>query len=138
MSNIAEISQTILYGPDLSPCGVFANCLQAAVASALGVTLAGVPHFGALVAWEPAARLWLRGKCLDWRVSEGIPAGRSIVIGTTTRGTGDHAVVGDGGEVAWDPHPSRAGLVTVKYAYAFERWPGEGPSDCVTCGRPSA
>jgi hypothetical protein len=137
MSDIAEVTQSILYSPEAEARGVYGNCLQAAVASALGLDLDAVPHLGAFTWWEPAARLWLRGRGLDWRLAEGIPAGRSIVIGPTVRPTGDHAVVGDGGEVAWDPHPSRTGLTGVKYAYALEEWPGEGPSACWCCGRES-
>lgn len=132
---VAEVTQTILYTTELNAREVYGNCLQAAVASALGLGLDAVPHFGAFAWWPAATRLWLRGRGLDWRVTDGVPPGRSIVIGSTTRGTGDHAVVGDDGEVAWDPHPSRSGLTEVKYAYALEEWPGEGPSACVCCGR---
>ena len=134
---VAEVTQSILYSPELNAREVYGNCLQAAVASALGLDLDAVPHFGAFAEWEAATRLWLRGRGLDWRVVAGIPAGRSIVIGLTSRPTGRHAAVGDGGEIAWDPHPSRAGLTEVRYAYAFEKWPGEGPSACVCCGRES-
>jgi hypothetical protein len=35
-----------------------------------------------------------------------------LMSGISPRGYG-HRVVGIGGKVAWDPHPSRAGLVTV-------------------------
>lgn len=135
---VAEVTQSILYSPELNAREVYGNCLQAAIASALGLDLDAVPHFGAFTWWVPAARLWLRGRCLDWRTAPGIPAGRSVVIGPTTRGTGDHAVVGDDGEIAWDPHPSRSGLTEVKYSYAFEQWPGDGPSVCVCCGRSDA
>jgi hypothetical protein len=131
----AGVSQSILYDPDLNARGVYGNCLQAAVASALGLDLDAVAHFGAFTWWEPALRLWLRGRGLDWRQVDGIPKGRSIVVGPTVRGTGDHAVVGDGGEIAWDPHPSRSGLVRVDRAYALERWPTGEPSACVCCGR---
>lgn len=131
----AEVAQSILYSPEAEARGVYGNCLQAAVASALGLDLDAVPHFGAFTWWEPAARLWLRGRWLDWRTVPQIPQGRSIVVGPTTRGTGYHAVVGDSGEVAWDPHPSRAGLTRVKFAYVLEPWPGDGPSACVCCGR---
>ena len=93
-----------------------------------------MPHFGAFTWWEPAARLWLRGRGLDWRMVQGIPPGRSIVIGPTVRQTGDHAVVGDDCKVAWDPHPSRDGLASVKFAYALEEWPTAEPSRCVCCG----
>jgi hypothetical protein len=132
----AEVTQSILYSPDLNAREVYGNCLQAAVASALGLDLDAVPHFGAYAWYEPAVRLWLRGRGLDWRQADGIPSGRSIVIGSTGRGTGDHAVVGDGGEIAWDPHPSRAGLAEVKRAYALEKWPNGQPSRCVCCDKP--
>lgn len=132
---VSEVTQTILYTPELNARGVYGNCLQAAVAGALGLDLDAVPHFGAFAWFEPAARLWLRGRGLDWRTVPGIPGGRSVVVGPTVRPSGLHAVVGQDGEVAWDPHPSRAGLTEVKYSYAFEVWPGEGPSACVCCGR---
>lgn len=134
---VAEVTQSILYTPELNARGVYGNCLQAAVASALGLDLDAVPHFGAFTWWDAATRLWLRGRSLDWRVVSGIPEGRSIVIGPTVRPTGLHAVVGEAGEVAWDPHPSRTGLIAVMRAYVFEEWPGEGPSACVCCGRKS-
>jgi hypothetical protein len=129
-----KVTQSILYSPEGEARGVYGNCLQSAVASALGLDLDAVAHFGSYTWWEPATRLWLRGVGLDWRMVGGIPQGRSIVVGSTKRGTGDHAVVGDGGEVAWDPHPSRAGLVEVKRAYVLEPWPNGKPSACVCCG----
>lgn len=132
--HITEVTQTILYDPELNAQGVYGNCLQAAIASALSLSLDAVPHFGAFTWWEPAARLWLRGRGLDWRTAPAIPAGRSIVIGPTIRETGDHAVVGDDGRVVWDPHPSGAGLTSVKRVLAFEDWPGPEPSRCVCCG----
>lgn len=131
----AEVTQTILYSPEAEARGVLGNCLQAAIASALGLDLDAVPHVGAFTWWEPAARLWLRGRGLDWRMVGGIPPGRSIVVGTTVRNTGQHAVVGDDGDVAWDPHPSRAGLVIVLRSYVLEEWPTGQPSACVCCGR---
>jgi len=127
----AEVTQSILYSPELEAKGVLGNCLQASVASALGLDLDAVAHFGSFTWWEPALRLWLRGRGLDWRQVDGI---RSIVVGSTRRGSGDHAVVGDGGEIAWDPHPSRAGLVKVDRAYVLEPWPAGEKSRCVCCG----
>lgn len=132
--DLASVTQTILYSPEAEARGVYGNCLQAAVASALGLELDAVPHFGAFTWWEPATRLWLRGRGLDWRMVGAIPAGRSVVVGETVRQTGQHAVVGDAGEVVWDPHPSRAGLATVSRAYVLEEWPGPEPSRCVCCG----
>lgn len=134
---LAEVTQTILFTPAAERRGVYGNCLQSAIASALGLDLDAVPHFGSYAWWEPAVRLWLRGRGLDWRQVDGIPAGRSITVGTTIRGTGDHAVVGDSGEVAWDPHPTRTGLTVVKRSYVLEEQPGPEPSCCVCCGRPS-
>jgi hypothetical protein len=131
---VREVTQSILYTPELNARGVYGNCLQAALAAALGLDLDAVPHVGAFTWWEPAARLWLRGRGLDWRMVAGIPPGRSIVVGPTVRATGDHAVVGDDGEVAWDPHPSRAGLTSVKHSYVLEPWPAGEPSACVCCG----
>lgn len=131
---IREVTQSLLYSPEAEARGVYGNCLQAAVASALGLELDAVPHFGGYVWWEPAARLWLRGRGLDWRMVPGIPPGRSIVLGMTVRSTGGHAVVGDGGKVAWDPHPSRAGLTEVKHSCLLEKWPAGEPSRCVCCG----
>lgn len=134
LSPPAEVTQSILFSPELEARGVLGNCLQASVASALGLDLDAVPHFASYAWWDPAVRLWLRGRGLDWRQVEGIPQGRSIVVGTTRRQTGDHAVVGDSGEIAWDPHPSRSGLVKVDRAYVLEPWPTGEPSRCVCCG----
>lgn len=136
IGEVREVTQTILFDRELNARGVYGNCLQAAVASALGLDLDAVPHFGAFTWWEPAARLWLRGRGLDWRMVQGIPQGRSIVVGPTVRAIGDHAVVGDDCKVAWDPHPSQAGLTSVKFSYLLEEWPkpGAGPSPCVCCG----
>ena len=134
LPEIREVTQSILYSPEAEARGIYGNCLQAAIASALGMDLDAVPHFGAFTWWEPAARLWLRGHGLDWRTVPGIPEGRSVVVGPTVRESGLHAVVGDGGRVAWDPHPSRAGLTEVRHSYLLETWPGEGPSRCVCCG----
>lgn len=117
---VREVTQTILYSPEAEARGVYGNCLQAAMASALDLDLDAVPHFAAFAAWSQAVTLWLAGRGLDWQRADGIPPGRSIVIGATNRGTWSHAVVGDSGHVAWDPHPSRAGLTGVSHAYALE------------------
>ena len=137
LPEVREVTQSLLYSPEAEARGIYGNCLQAAIASALGLELDAVPHFGAFTWWEPAARLWLRGQSLDWRMVPGIPEGRSIVIGPTVRATGIHAVVGDGGQVVWDPHPSRAGLTEVKHSYLLEAWPTGEPSRCVCCGNPA-
>jgi hypothetical protein len=131
---VQETTQSILYSPELNERGVYGDCLQAAVASALGLDLDAIPNFASFTWWQAAARLWLRGSGLDWRPAGAIPDGRSIVIGQTVRATGDHAVVGEHGTVVWDPHPSHAGLTSVKTAYVLVGWPGPEPSRCVCCG----
>lgn len=135
---LREVTQSILYSPENEARGVLGNCLQAAIASALGLDLDAVPHFGAFTWWDAAARLWLRGRCLDWRwapVGRGLPTGRCVVVGLSPRQTGRHAVVGDGGRIAWDPHPSRSGLTEIQGAYELRRWPGGAPEDeaCIAC-----
>ncbi len=135
---LREVSQTILYDPDLNARGVYGNCLQAAVASALGLDLEAVPHIGAFAWWDAAVRLWLRGRSLDWRyvpASEGLPGGRCVLVGTSPRPTGLHAVASESGHV-WDPHPSRDGLTEVRGAYVFREWPDGSDSGgrCICCG----
>lgn len=137
---VREVTQTILYDAELNARGVYGNCVQASVASALGLDLDAVPHFGAFAWWDAAARLWLRGRSLDWRwvpYSEGLPDGRCIIVGGSPRlATDRHAVAGDEGRIVWDPHPSRDGLTGIQGAYVFTRWPGDSDADkrCVCCG----
>lgn len=135
---LREVTQTILYDPDLNAREIYGNCIQAAVASALGLDLEAVPHFGAFTWWDAAARLWLRGRGLDWRwvpIGRGLPDSRCVIVGESPRHTGRHAVAGDGGRIAWDPHPSRAGLTVIQGAYVFRRWPDGAADDdsCVCC-----
>lgn len=133
-----QVTQTILYDPDLNARGVYGNCLQAAIASALGLELDAVPHFGAFTWWDAAVRLWLRGRSLDWRyipAGDGMPDGPCVLVGPSPRPSGLHAVAAEGGEV-WDPHPSRDGLTEVRGAYVFRPWPDDSDRDgrCICCG----
>lgn len=132
IGNVREVTQSIT-GPAKPDSHVYGNCLQAAIASALGLDLDAVPHFGAFDDWEPAVRLWLSGHSLDWQQADRIPAGRSIVIGPTVRSTGNHAVVGDDGKIVWDPHPTRTGLTEVICSYSFVKRAKR--NGCWYCGR---
>lgn len=133
---LRRVRQTILYSAERERAGIYGNCLQAALASALGMDLDAVPNFAAFTWWEPAARLWLRGVGADWRMTPPpVPAARSVVVGRSPRQTGDHAVVGEDGRVAWDPHPDGTGLTEVSRCYVLESWPAGVPSACVICGR---
>lgn len=139
---LRQVTQTILYDPAKEKAGIFGNCLQAALASAMDMELEAVPNFAAFAWWDVAARLWLRGKGADWRIlgddwraaGSPVPVARSIVVGPSPRHTGRHAVVGEGGTIAWDPHPDRTGLVEVQQCYLLEKWPTGGRSACVICG----
>lgn len=112
------VTQTI-FADD--PQGRQGNCLQAAVASLLVLPLDEVPHF---IEHED----WL-GRMTDWAGqrgyavtsapgADGVPLG--IAYGPSPRGV-THAVVVRDGAIAWDPHPSRAGLVTVSGVYEFTK-----------------
>ena len=51
-------------------------------------------------------------KTIPQRVLDSMPQIPHLISGVSPRGFG-HRCVGFGGRVIWDPHPSRAGLVTV-------------------------
>lgn len=102
------VTQTILAGeiPDVP-----GNCLQAAVASLLDLDLDVVPHFTLHEDWlerlvEFGAQ---RGYAVVYR---GHPVPFGLAFGCSPRGV-FHAVVCVDGEIVWDPHPSRGGLVSV-------------------------
>ena len=61
---IREVTQTVLADSDVP--GLYGNCVQAALASALGLELEVVPHFAQFTWWDIAVRLWLRGRSMDW------------------------------------------------------------------------
>lgn len=129
-----------------SELGEPGDCWRTCVATLLDLAPADVPHFmldadGALLtegdAWRTATEAWcaergleLREVAIDyergWLIDP--PAERyAIVSGETRRGLGLHAVVGDlqrlaVNDSAWlvhDPHPSRAGLVTIADAFVI-------------------
>lgn len=116
---MAEITQTILTD---DPQGRQGNCLQAAVASLFDLELDQVPHFvrepgsgdwlGRLCAWAIGRRMFVRYR----PTVDGVV--RGIACGQTERGT-YHANVVKDGRVVWDPHPSRAGLLSVGAVYEF-------------------
>lgn len=111
------VTQTILASTELNNAGVYGNCIQAAVASALGWHLDAVPHFGAFREWYAALQLWAKGEGLivEWLdYPDEIPSDeeRCLYLGTSPRGY-LHVVVGQNRKVVWDPHPSRDGLVEV-------------------------
>lgn len=131
MAEWAEVTQTILHDPENEH--VYGNCLQAAVASVLALPLDAVPHFSQFVWWPMAVELWVRGfdlTCKGER-TETIPDRLCIVGGKSERGV-SHCVVGYCGEIVWDPHPSRAGLVSIRDVTWFEPM-GEAGAECWFC-----
>lgn len=115
-----ELTQTILLG---DPSGLPGNCLQTAVACVLDLDLEEVPHFAVYKDW--ALRLQVFGRERGYRVRYMPPRGAvglGLAFGPSLRGT-THAVVWAGGRMAWDPHPSRVGLLAVTELVAFELAP---------------
>lgn len=133
---MSEHTQTILAG---RTDGVHGNCMQAAIASLLDLPLDAVPHFAQFTWWPQAIEFWARGRQLTVKVVDidSMPTRRCIVAGRSPRGI-EHVVVVDGGEVVWDPHPSRDGLSSIAEAWFFEPWPDDLRT-CWQCGqeRPS-
>lgn len=99
------------------------DCFRACVASILELPREDVPHFAQLTAGSSSAAFW--NMAYDWLEARGYEyvyrnrRGRAelgkddyqIMVGPSPRGNGTyHAVVGQGGTIIHDPHPSRAGL----------------------------
>lgn len=104
------------------------NCFAACVATIFGLELTAVPHFMTLDDWFPAFRAWSiavlghEPVCVtasdapdSWIRKLVAPC---IVSGRAARGL-DHSTVWEKGAPAHDPHPSRAGLLTVDDVIVF-------------------
>lgn len=98
------------------------NCFSACVASLLELSIDDVPYFmdeeDGKPKWYEQLDSWLAPRgfyALHFDVVDRErtvwPKGFYIRIGKSSRG--DHAVVGRGGAVVFDPHPSREGLIAV-------------------------
>lgn len=132
------VTQTIVMGQIE---GVLGNCFQAAIASVLNMPLEAVPHFSQFTWWPAALELWARGLSAQGltykeKYEDGIeiPDRLCLVYGRSERDV-DHAVVGHGGQIVWDPHPSRAGLVTITGIGWFEQWT-HNDHVCFMCRQP--
>ena len=121
---MTPLAQTVLDTGDESRPG---NCLQAAVASLLDLPLGAVPHFVQVEAdggdhWMDGLVAFARGRGerLEpvWDQSPAGPGEHYLRFGRTVRGT-YHATVYLDGELAWDPHPSGAGLSEPGIGYAL-------------------
>lgn len=116
--------QTVLSGE-----GNIGNCFSACVATIIGRTTEGVPHFALLgnahametaIAWLYSLGYKVGTRPDDWE-EEGFKAlPLHIMKGFSPREI-YHAVVGDTstGEMVHDPHPSRAGIKAVNSRLYF-------------------
>lgn len=111
--------------------GGVGDCMRACVASLLGMDVAEVPHFAryGLNDEPPDKHGWwwaLVGFCDTLEPSHEVlivdapppPSddiaalfGMYLASGKSPRGDWNHVVICRGGEVIWDPHPDRAGIV---------------------------
>ena len=114
MQNIMRVDQTLFGHPN-------GNCFSACIASVLHLPIENVPSFmgrGDGGEWFDALAEWLKPRGLYplfFNLKGWSPPDDAVCIlgGKSPRGDFMHAVVGVGARVEHDPHPSRAGLVTM-------------------------
>jgi hypothetical protein len=114
---MTPIVQTI-FG-DGSSGGERGNCFAACIASILDVPLESVPNFCNWDNWREKVSDWLQPLGYAY-IDVMLPGdgrdelvrywGYHVISGDAPRGL-RHSVVGLRGEIAWDPHPSFAGLL---------------------------
>lgn len=113
------VTQTILAGTP----GRQGNCLQAAVATLLGLPLDEVPHFVELdESWSEALADFAQwhGYATVWTDGHGPAPTLGLAFGPTVRDKDIvHAVALVDGRI-WDPHPTRAGLTSVSTYVAWK------------------
>ena len=109
----------------------YGECVRATYATLLGLPIERVPRFDPAVCdalgqeQGDRERQWLTSLGFDLveigveppaelppEILACVPNVPHLISGISPRGFG-HRCVGVGGRVAWDPHPSRAGLATV-------------------------
>lgn len=113
------ITQSKLHNPPRSN----GNCLAAALASILEISLEDVPEFENMSdgEWYPRLRKWLRllgYHLLCWE-EEIYPPTFFIAHGPSPRGDWEHSVVYKGRRMVHDPHPSREGLEKITSVWAL-------------------
>lgn len=107
------VTQTILAGTP----GRQGNCLQAAVATILELPLDDVPHFAELdKSWSEALAEFahLHGYAIEWTDGYWPAPKLGLAFGTTVRSADITHAIAVVDHMFWDPHPSRAGLVSVQ------------------------
>lgn len=125
------VSQEFLYDP---ANGQHGDCMRACIASLLDLPRAEVPHFLQAAAGDPETFWNLIFDFCEKLGFEYLPhlpdfspgmaatlGGYHVIAGPSPRGGGVwHAVVGLNGEIAFDPHPSRAGLAGDRTDWKFD------------------
>lgn len=116
-----HVTQTIFYSADLNAQGVYGNCMQASLASLLGMPLDAVPNLLTFGDWFGAFELWLSGIGLTVRAEDYVdePSAPCLILGRSSRGVG-HIIARFSPDDEWDPHPSREGLVSRDRVYYFD------------------
>jgi hypothetical protein len=104
------------------PQGRVGNCLQACLASIMEMNLTDVPHFAAIPddTWFEQMCNWIGDHGYQFEDYDGLNESPHymLVIGKSPRGV-SHAVVYKDGQLAHDPHPSRAGVTEIKWSAAI-------------------
>jgi hypothetical protein len=120
--------QEFIHAPERGQHG---DCMRACVAALLDLPIAAVPHFAQLDA-EGKGNFWLMVTefCRNNGYAFVTMQGRfvwaedaiyHIISGPSPRAAGVyHAVVGMNGQVHFDPHPSRAGLIGDPSEWKFD------------------
>jgi hypothetical protein len=104
--------------------GAGGNCVQASLASILDLPLDAVPHFLETADqpshWELAFMDWLEERGVGYirREGEWIFDGYYLASGPSPRGV-SHMVVYRDGSLAHDPHPSRAGILSISRTWVL-------------------
>lgn len=125
------VDQEFLYDPE---SGQHGDCQRACIASLLRLPIAEVPHFLRAAGGDPETFWNLIFDFCEARGYEYLPhlpnfcpsmaagmGGYHVIAGPSPRGGGIlHAVVGLNGEIAFDPHPSRAGLAGERSDWRFD------------------
>lgn len=117
------VDQEFLHAPE---AGQYGDCQRAVIASLLDLPITEVPHFLQIAKGDPTLywegiQRYLGGHGLAYLTIPAISGGGFFgryegvyheISGPSPRGGGAfHAVIGLDGQVVFDPHPSRAGIL---------------------------
>lgn len=136
---VREVTQLYLQGDKRNDGhtneGIPGDCFRSAIAGLLDLNPEDVPHFMlyANLEWWWETRRWLQGRGLDMRYIDDLERAKRavepwlpvVICGKSPRGT-SHAVIGHvDGTLIHDPHPSRAGIVSVSDVFVLaDPYPG--------------